>query len=288
MRILLTGAKGQIGRSIKDRQPDNWEMIAADSKTLDITNEQAVTNMVANFEPNVIINTAGYTHLDSAETLTEQVFAVNAQGVANLARAAGQANIRLIHISSDYVFDGHKHSAYTESDYPNPLSTYAKSKLAGELLALSLCPKSIVIRSSWVFSEYGHNFVKETVASLLRREAPNVSAGKTGCPTYAGDLAQFIIEAARNRQLAAGIYHYCGDVPVSRGEFAQLIAHNLDRELSEHTPIAEADTHDPTHRPDHNILCCDKIIRAGYQPSDWQTALKHLVPQIAAQMLSTT
>lgn len=286
MRILLTGAKGQIGRSIRDHQPDDWEMIAADSKTLDITNPQSVTNMVSNFEPDVIINTSGYTHLDNAENVAAEVFAVNAQGVANLARAAGEAGIRLVQISSDYVFDGQKDSPYTESDYPNPLSVYAKSKLSGELLALSLCPQSIIIRSSWVFSEYGNNFVKETIASLLHRQSPNVSAGKTGCPTYAGDLAQFIISAIQNPHLPAGIYHYCGDVAVSRGEFAQLIAHHLDRELTDSTPISENQAYDPTYRPDHNILSCDKIIRAGFRPSDWQSALKHLVPHIAAQMLA--
>jgi len=189
MRILLTGANGQVGRCLRAQKPEDWEMIAADSATLDITDSAAITGMVQNFEPDVIINAAGYTNLEAAECHPDEVFAVNATGVRNLARAAANAGIRLIHISSDYVFDGAKQAPYTESDYPNPLSIYAKSKLAGELLALAHHADSIIVRSSWVFSEYGGNFVK-AIVNQAGQERIDVVSDKTGCPTYAGDLAR--------------------------------------------------------------------------------------------------
>lgn len=284
MRILLTGAKGQVGRCLKEQRPEVWEMIAADSRTLDITNPQSIANMLANFEPDVIINAAGYTDLDAAEGNPEQVFAVNASGVANLARAAGERGIRLIHISSDYVFDGKGGRPYTETDYPNPASTYARSKLAGELLALSLNPKTVIVRSSWVFSEYGDNFVRDIIRLAAEKGSLSVVTDKTGCPTYAGDLARFMIELAADERIGGGIYHFCGDVPVSRYEFAQVILHQLNKIRPDEIPVAAVQSADEqTPRPAYSVLCCDKIRSLGYAPSDWQAALKHVVPLLAGR-----
>lgn len=279
MRILLTGAKGQVGQSLKQQKPEHWEMIAADSATLDITQAQAVDNMVQNFEPDVIINAAGYTDLEAAEHNKDKVFAVNAEGVRNLAAAAAKHNVRFIHISSDYVFDGQKHEPYTELDYPNPLSTYAKSKLAGELLALAANPDSIIIRSSWVFSEYGSNFVKD-ILSQADQEMISVVTDKVGCPTYAGDLAKLMIQFAQESRITPGIYHFCGDVPVTRYEFAQIILHTLEKIRPVNATVQEAfsqqsDEHTP--RPPYSVLNCEKIRQLGYLPSDWQAALKQLI-----------
>ncbi|QMT39446.1 dTDP-4-dehydrorhamnose reductase [Neisseria shayeganii] len=278
MRILLTGAKGQVGQNLKQQKPEHWEMIAADSTTLDITHDQAVNNMVQNFEPDVIINAAGYTDLEAAEHNKDEVFAVNAEGVRNLAAAAAKHNVRFIHISSDYVFDGQKDSPYTELDYPNPLSTYAKSKLAGELLALAANPDSIIIRSSWVFSEYGSNFVKDIIAQA-DQETISVVTDKIGCPTYAGDLAKLMIQFAQEPQMTPGIYHFCGDVPVTRYEFAQIILHALEKIRPVKATIQETvsiQIDEQTPRPPYSVLSCEKIRQLGYLPSDWQLALKHL------------
>ena len=280
MRILLTGAKGQVGQCLKKQKPEHWEMIAADSKTLDITNPQAIHSMVANFEPDVIINAAGYTDLDAAEHNKELVFAVNAEGVRNLAAAAARANIRFIHISSDYVFDGQKQEPYTELDYPNPQSTYAKSKLAGELLALAANPDSIIVRSSWVFSEYGNNFVKEIARQADQNtDAVTVFSDKIGCPTYAGDLADFMIALSQADSIRPGIYHYCGDSAVNRHEFAQVVLHALGRVRATPTDVAvapsQADEHTP--RPPYSVLSCEKIKQLGFQPSNWQAALKQVL-----------
>lgn len=284
MRILLTGAKGQVGQSLKQQKPEDWEMIAADSHTLDITDEKAVANMVRNFEPDVIINAAGYTDLEAASSDRAAVFAVNAEGTRILAQAAADAGIRFIHISSDYVFDGQKRQPYTETDYTNPLSVYAQSKLSGELLALAANTDTVIVRSSWVFSEYGNNFVKELVQQALAGNAINVTTDKIGCPTYAGDLARLMIELAQNRQVPRGIYHFCGGKAVNRYEFAQTVLKELAavREIHASLNALAAQSGETTPRPPYSVLSCEKIRSFGYQPSDWQAALKRILPQLAA------
>lgn len=287
MRILLTGANGQVGRCIKQQKSEHWEMIAADSNTLDITSAAAVNNMVQNFEPDVIINAAGYTNLEAAECHKEQVFAVNAEGPRILAETAARAGIRFIHISSDYVFDGQKRMPYTENDYANPLSTYAKSKLAGELLALSANPDSIIVRSSWVFSEFDNhcnNFVKRVLLQAASGEV-KTPADKIGCPTYAGDLARIMVDLAQCRQAPRGIYHYCGDKAVNRLEFAQAVVRALPD--GGHVVVREvtaAENAERTPRPPYSVLSCEKIRALGYEASDWQSALKRIVPELARQI----
>lgn len=282
MRILLTGAKGQIGQSFKQQKPEDWEMIAADSHTLDITDERAVGNMVKNFEPDVIINAAGYVNLEAAEQNPEAVFAVNARGSCTLARAAAQAGIRFLHVSSDFVFDGTQRTPYSETDAPNPLSTYAKSKLAGELLALAENPDSTIIRSSWVFSEYGNNIVPELVRRAYRDERIEMPTDKIGCPTYAGDLAHLIIQLAQDRQMPRGIFHYCGNTAVNRYEFAQLVLQQLNaiKPIRAQLVASPVPSYEITPRPSHSILSCEKIRDLGYELSDWQTALKRILPFI--------
>lgn len=281
MRILLTGAKGQVSHFIKQQKPENWEMIAADSKTLDITNPASVNNMVHNFEPDVIINTAGYTNLDAAENDKQHVFAVNSEGTRLLAQAAASVGIRFITISSDYVFDGQKRSPYSESDYPNPLSSYAKSKLAGELLALAANPDSIIIRSSWVFSEYGNNIVTDLVK---RAQTSHITmpTDKIGCPTYAGDLANVMIQLASDRHAPRGIFHYCGDKAVNRFEFAQTVLKELSNIMPVSAELIPVTTNnETTPRPPYSVLSCDKLRTLGYAQSDWQAALKRILPHCA-------
>lgn len=279
MRILLTGAKGQIGQSIKQQKPEDWEMIAADSKTLDITDPVAVKNMVHNFEPDVVINCAGYMNLEAAERDAAHVFAVNAEGVRTLAESTAQAGIRLIHISSDYVFDGQKRAPYSETDYPNPISVYAKSKVAGELLALAANPDSAIIRSSWVFSEFGNNFVTDLV-QRAQDATIEMPTDKIGCPTYAGDLARLMIEIVQNRQAPRGIFHYCGNKAVNRHEFAQAVLKELATLTNVQAELIAlpAQEHEHTIRPPYSVLSCEKIRALGYAPSDWQVALKRILP----------
>ena len=181
MRTLLTGAKGQLARCLRDRLPEDWELIATDSTSLDITDTEAVHHMIKNFQPDAIVNAAAYTAVDKAEENAEAAFAVNATAVHNLAAAARAAHARFIHISTDYVFDGEGKRPYRETDYTNPRSTYGQSKVAGELLALAAHPESTIVRTSWLFSEYGSNFVKTMLRLAKERDSLSIVHDQTGC-----------------------------------------------------------------------------------------------------------
>ena len=223
MRVLITGARGQLGQSLRERAPEDWEVIFTDSKTLDITNSTTVDAMIQGFQPEIIVNTAAYTNVDQAEHEPQQAFAVNAHGVANLAQAAQKVGSRLIHISTDYVFSGNTDQPYTYLDAPNPSNVYGKSKLAGELLALSLCDKTTIVRTSWVFSEHGRNFVPAVINKLLDNQTVEIYENNIGTPTYAGALADYIIELVETQNFPK-VVHYCSDVVLDRIKLAQLIA----------------------------------------------------------------
>ena len=258
MRVLITGARGQLGQSLRERAPEDWEVIFTDSKTLDITNSTTVDAMIQGFQPEIIVNTAAYTNVDQAEHEPKQAFAVNAHGVANLAQAAQKVGSRLIHISTDYVFSGNTDQPYTYLDAPNPSNVYGKSKLAGELLALSLCDKTTIVRTSWVFSEHGRNFVPAVINKLLDNQTVEIYENNIGTPTYAGALADYIIELAET-QSPRKVVHYCSDVVLDRAELADMIAHQLSLQThNTHTIKVTAPTSlsnsAHTVRPDYSAL----------------------------------
>lgn len=259
MRILLTGSKGQVGSCLRDRLPDSWELIASDSQTLNITDAHNVLNMVKTFEPDVIINAAGYTKVDAAETDIDKAFAINATGTLNLALAAQSIGARLIHISTEQVFDGHHHVILSENMAPNPLSVYGHSKLAGELLALNAHVDTVIVRTSWVYSEYGSNFVKTMLEKGLETPSLRVVDDQIGCPTYAGDLAEVIIRLTALTHSPRGLLHFAGSQQMSWAEFAQRIfaeAAKIDERYKhvkvEH--IATADYLSAARRPEFGIL----------------------------------
>lgn len=222
MKVLLTGASGQLGKCFQDLCPNDWELFAFTSEQLDITEKNKVINNVNDLKVDVVVNAAAYTAVDKAEKEPEKAFAVNATGVANLAAATNNINARLIHVSTDYVFSGKKQSPYTVDDAPNPINVYGKSKLAGELLALAHNPKTQIIRTSWVYSEHGNNFVK-TMLRLARQGKQEISvvSDQVGCPTYAGNLAQYIINQIVSSN-ADKILHYSDGKVMSWYEFAVM------------------------------------------------------------------
>ncbi|KTS01331.1 dTDP-4-dehydrorhamnose reductase [Pantoea dispersa] len=272
MRVLLTGAYGQLGRCLLDRVPAEWILLACGSAELDITDRPAVERVVKKFRPDVIINAAAYTAVDKAETDRIRAMKVNAIGPENLAIAAHQQGARLIHLSTDYVFDGSKKTPYTESDLPCPINFYGLSKWEGEKRVFSVLPDALVIRTSWVFSEYGANFVKTMLRLAETRSEISVVNDQFGCPTYAGDLAQAIITLA-SRAEAAGVYHYCGDVAVSWCEFAQAIFVAAQRDVlvkgigSSQYPMAAA-------RPANSVMNTARIAALGGEASDWQNRVQ--------------
>lgn len=286
MRTLLTGSKGQLARCFRDRLPDNWELIATDSASLDITDAEAVRNMVQSFQPDAIVNAAAFTAVDKAEAHVGTAFAVNATAVHNLASAARACQARFIHISTDYVFDGTNKTPYKEQDYTNPQSVYGRTKVSGELLALAANPDSVIIRTSWLFSEYGNNFVKTMLRLAGERDNLSIVHDQTGCPTYAGDLAQAIITLLQRPVAPRGIYHYGGNKSVTWYEFAQAIFQTAQQHDPQFKiPQLNAITTDqyplPALRPAYSIMDCQKIENeCGIKASDWQKALNEIIGKL--------
>ncbi|WP_455009115.1 dTDP-4-dehydrorhamnose reductase [Neisseria sicca] len=286
MRTLLTGSKGQLARCFRDRLPENWELIATDSTSLDITDTEAVRNMVQNFQPDAIVNAAAFTAVDKAEAHVSTAFAVNATAVHNLASAARACQARFIHISTDYVFDGTNKTPYKEQDYTNPQSVYGRTKVSGELLALAANPDSVIIRTSWLFSEYGNNFVKTMIRLAGERENLSIVHDQTGSPTYAGDLAQAIIALLQQPVAPRGIYHYGGNKSVTWYEFAQAIFQAAQQQAPNfRVPQLNAITTDqyplPAPRPAYSIMDCQKIENeCGIKASDWQKALNEIIGKL--------
>jgi len=271
MRVLLTGAYGQLGRCLLDRFPADWITLACGSAELDITDRCAITRVVKRFQPDVIMNAAAYTAVDKAETDRTRALKVNAIGPENLAQAAKLVNARLIHISTDYVFDGLKKTSYAENDAPCPINFYGLSKWEGEKRVFEVLPEAIVIRTSWMFSEYGNNFVSTMLRLAETRSELHVVNDQYGCPTYAGDLAQAMITLAAGPR-NTGIYHYCGDVAVSWCEFAQTIFVAAHKDVTVHG-ISSSHYPSAAIRPARSILNTEHITSAGITASDWQARL---------------
>lgn len=285
MKILLTGANGQLGRCIQDRIPQEWHLDVMDSGLLDITDKQQVMQRVAQCSPDIIINAAAYTAVDKAESESLQAEKVNAQGAKFLALAAKEHQARLIHISTDYIFDGSQSTPYSEVDIPTPVNVYGKTKFAGEQAIESILTNAVIIRTSWVFSEYGNNFVKTMLKLGQERQHLTIIHDQRGCPTYAGDLAQTIIELIQNHPQAQGIYNYCGASDVSWYEFSELIfdiavSDNwlLTRPYIEKITTSEYPT--PAKRPQYSLLDCSKLLNLGIERSDWKKSLCKVVKSL--------
>lgn len=284
MKVLLTGSKGQLGSCFCDRLPAGWEVLATDSDSLDITDLAKVKQVVAEYRPDAIVNAAAYTAVDKAEIEGELATRINEQGPENLAQAAVEAGCRLVHVSTDYVFDGQAKVPYREADATNPLGVYGKTKLGGEIAVAGTQPEAIIIRTAWVFSEYGSNFVKTMLRLAKERDELGIVADQRGCPTYAGDIAQAII-ALLQGQAEGGIYHFCGDREVTWSEFAQAIfaaaiAQGQLEKLPRVNGITTEQYPTPARRPTYSSLNCEKIKACRIAPSDWRHALKNIMPAL--------
>lgn len=283
MRILLTGKNGQLGRCFQDVVANSsHDLYAFDSAELNITSVEQVSAMVAEVKPDIVVNAAAYTAVDKAETDQEAAYAVNELGIKHLAQAAESLGVPVIHVSTDYVFDGLAVEPYKPSDDTAPQGVYGASKLAGEQALADVATRYLVLRTAWVFSEYGNNFVKTMLRLASERDALSVVADQYGCPTYAGDLAQAILSLCdqydQTGELAWGVYHYCGDMPTSWHGFARTIfAKGLQLGLLEASPqltaISSEQYPTPAKRPEYSVLDTSTLAELGVQPSDWLTAL---------------
>lgn len=259
-KILVTGANGQLGQSLQklSQKEKAFQFLFTDSETLDITNKEEVLNFFWQNEPDVCINAAAYTAVDLAETDTEKAFLVNADGTENLALACAENNAQFIHVSTDYVFDGTNNLEYTEEDFTNPLGVYGASKLAGEELALEANPCTIILRTSWVYSEFGKNFVKTMLSLFATKEELNVVADQYGQPTNATDLAEAILTIVKTEKKTPGIFNFSNEGKISWYDFAQKIA-ELSGSKIKINPIVTSQYPTPAKRPQNSTLDLSKI-----------------------------
>jgi len=284
MKVLITGKNGQVGNCLVSQLSNMTEInfLALSREELDITNAEQVSKIVNEYKPSVIINAAAYTAVDKAEAEVELANAINNLGPKNLAKAAAQVNAAIIHISTDYVFAGNKDGLYTETDEVNPQGVYGQTKLAGEQSVAQECDAHIILRTAWVFSEFGNNFVKTMLRLAQTRDTLGVVGDQFGGPTYAGDIAKAIISIAQQLQqgcIKFGVYNYSGYPHVSWQEFAseifeKALAKNLIQSPITVNSILTADYPTPAKRPANSKLDCSKITTDfSIQPSDWKAAL---------------
>jgi len=284
-RIFIAGERGQVaqalGRVYKLRS-DNVVMVGRSN--ISVTNESHLLSAVAAFNPDLVINEAGYTAVDKAEDDKEAAFAVNRDGAAFVAAAAKAAEVPVIHLSTDYVFDGRKQAPYRETDSTNPINVYGESKLAGEIAVASSSSNYVILRTSWVCSPIGHNFVKTMLRLARDRDEIAVVDDQWGCPTFAADLATVIISigdklaSADDRSRFYGIYHASGAGETTWCRFArEIMAQSAAKGGPACRVRAIASNEYPTRakRPAYSCLDCSKIKRVfGMSPPRWQASLE--------------
>lgn len=283
--ILVTGGNGQVGWELARRGAS--KVRALTHADLDITNAGDVGAAVA--RARLVVNAAAYTAVDKAESERERAFAVNEIGPRNLADACAARGIPLIHISTDYVFDGAKHGAYVEDDAVAPLGVYGASKLAGERAILQAGAKAVILRTAWVYGAHGHNFVKTMLRLGAERDTLRIVADQHGCPTSAADLADAILALAdrlldRPDPAAFGVFHCVGEGPTTWHGFAQAIfTAAAPAKTPQLVPIATADYPTPARRPANSVLDCGKLTRVhGITLRPWGAALAEMLRDLQA------
>ncbi len=288
MRIIIIGTQGQVGWELAQRAPlFGHETLAWDMAELDITDAAAVDRALTTSGADTVINAAAYTAVDRAEQEPALAFAVNREGPAHLAATCARLNIPLLHISTDYVYDGRKSDPYVETDQTAPLGVYGRSKAEGDAAVRRLLPRHLILRVSWVFGIHGHNFVKTMLRLARAREELRVVADQYGCPTFAGDIADTLLElASRTAEMDAnnawGTYHYCGVPATTWHGFARTIIEKArvyePFTVQTVTAITTTDYPTPAARPANSMLDCSRLaLHFGIQPRPWVDGLKSLL-----------
>lgn len=290
MKMLVTGANGQLGREIIDvTQSKGCRVQAPPEDDLDITDVDKIDHMIGQHQPDLIINTAAYTQVDKAETEEALAFKVNKTGCSNLARMCVRHRVPLVHISTDYVFDGQKGTPYVETDPIAPLGVYGRSKAEGESEIRSILKEHIIIRTAWLYGLHGHNFVKTMLKLATSKKVIQVVADQYGSPTNAADLAQAILTVGRNLQMGSkncwGTYHYCGQGVITWHNFAEKIM-ELVRQIggkptASVAPVTTAEYPTPTKRPAYSALDCSRINQQfKISPQPWQKSLEKTIRRL--------
>jgi dTDP-4-dehydrorhamnose reductase len=290
MKMLITGANGQLGRElVRQGRAFDIELHAFTRQELDITQPNQVNTILAKTDPSVVVNAAAYTNVDKAETEAELAFEVNKIAPGYLAHCCTDRNIALIHISSDYVFDGIKGKPYHETDPIAPLGIYGQSKAQGEAAVRSVLKNHIILRTSWLYGIYRHNFVKTMLDLGAEKKIIPVVADQFSSPTSAADLAEAVLTIAAKISDAAdldwGTYHYCGNGITSwhglATEILKLASPYVHLQTKHVEAITTAEYPTPAKRPPYSVLDCSRIKKIfGIDPKPWQQSLKRTIDRI--------
>ena len=280
INVLVTGSNGQLASCIKDRakQYKGLHFIYTDYQELDICNLKDVEEFfTTNPKIDYCINCAAYTAVDKAETEVEKAFEINAKGAKNLALVCNAQDAILIHISTDFVFDGNKTEPYTETDVPKPISVYGASKLQGEVEVQKTLKKHFIIRTSWLYSEYGANFMKTMLRLAEIRDEISVVSDQIGSPTYAGDLADVILKIINSKNTNFGLYHYCNEGETSWYGFAKAIFESCKNSVRV-TPISSTQYTTAATRPKYSVLDTARAKKVFNSiPYKWEISLKKAI-----------
>lgn len=281
--VLVTGANGQLAQTIhklfnKNENQINFTFV--NKQVLDITNENAVYSYFSGKEFDYCINCAAYTNVEQAEISSNLALQVNAEGVKYLVLACEKEKVILIHISTDYVFDGKKNTPYTEDDLTNPINEYGKSKLKGEHYIFGLLEKAFVIRTSWLYSSFGKNFVKTIVNKINEDADLKVTIAETGTPTSCIDLANIIYYIITQKNIPYGLYHFSNEGEATWYDFAREIAtYFKDYNKEKITKVAFFET--KAERPKYSVLSKDKWFQVlNYKFNDWRKSLRIVIEEL--------
>ena len=289
MKILVLGSKGQLGQCLNDQLAITEHAVVYTSRgQIDIAQFEVTKAQILEISPDIVINATAYTAVDKAEEEHQAADRINHLAVANIASICNQLDCWLIHVSTDYVFDGNSEVPYKEDNKTNPQSVYGASKLKGEVAIDASGCKYLIIRTAWVYSEYGNNFLKTMLRLGADSDELNIVGDQIGCPTYAQDIAKSIVSILSCLDLkgsSSGIYHYCGDEPCSWYDFSRAIF--LEAEVQGlKTPsyvlsITTADYPTPAIRPAYSVLDCSKIENVfDVTRSNWRDGIKIVIDRL--------
>ncbi len=283
MNILITGSNGQLGTELVSRYLDRAqeEVFVGDLPDLDITSEESVASIFTNVAPDLVINCAAWTAVDAAEEKEREAFAVNAEGPAILAQYCAWVGARMVQISTDYVFGGDAREPYAESAHAEPVTAYGRTKLAGENFVRELLPENhIIIRTAWLYSQTGHNFVKTIIRSQKERDTLSVVTDQIGQPTSAADLADQIISLL-DKFPGSGTFHGTNSGVTSWFEFARAIMSEIGQDPQRVLPTDSSSYVQLAPRPAYSVLGHEGWASVGMEPMrDWRVALRDAIPEI--------
>ncbi len=282
MKILVTGSYGQLGNALQRELAgdDNIEALFTDADTLDITDPVALNRFLEENPVEMVVNCAAYTAVDKAESDDLKAAAINTGAVGNIGQAAAKHDIKVIHISTDYVFSGENFRPYEENDVPYPQSIYGRTKLEGEGLLTSFCKDTLIIRTAWLYSEFGNNFVKTMLRLAGERDEINVVSDQIGSPTYAGDLAAAIHTVISNENWQPGIYHFTDEGVASWYDFTKAIFEIAGKDTKVN-PIRSAQYPTPAKRPFYSVLSKNKIKQNyGIKIPYWRDSLAECLKRL--------